>query len=461
MVLDKLASKLISRKLYKHLICPFKYDFHWRKYIMAKEKPHINIVFVGHVDHGKSTSVGRLMYDSGNLDEQVLRKLKEKAEELGKKGFEFAFVMDNLKEERERGVTIDLSHKKFITNKFEYTVIDAPGHRDFIKNMITGASQADVGVLVVSATDSVMAQTKEHVFLCKTLGVNQVAVLVNKMDMVDYAEDKYNKVKEDMSALLKSVGYNPDETPFIPASALQGDNIAKKSENMAWYTGPTLLDQLDVFKEPEKPTTLPLRLPLQDVYNIAGIGVVPVGRVETGVMKVGDKVVVMPAREGKGVTGEVKTIEMHHEQVNEAIPGDNIGFSVRGIGKKDIARGDVLGHVANPPTLVSEFTAQIVVLNHPSVLTVGYTPVFHIHTAQTACKITELVKKINPVSGEVIEENPDMLKNGDAAIVKVVPTKPLIIEKQSEIPQMSRFAIRDAGQTVSAGMCIDLVKKAV
>jgi len=427
---------------------------------MAKEKPHINIVFVGHVDHGKSTSVGRMMYDSGNLDEQVLRKLKDKAEELGKKGFEFAFVMDNLKEERERGVTIDLSHKKFMTKKYEYTVIDAPGHRDFIKNMITGASQADVGVLVVSATDSVMAQTKEHVFLCKTLGVNQVAVLVNKMDMVDYAEDKYNKVKEDMSNLLKSVGYNPDETPFIPGSALQGDNIAKKSENMAWYTGPTLLDQLDVFKEPEKPTTLPLRLPLQDVYNIAGIGVVPVGRVETGVMKIGDKVVVMPARDGKGVTGEVKTIEMHHEQVNEAIPGDNIGFSVRGIGKKDIARGDVLGHADNPPTLVSEFTAQIVVLNHPSVLTVGYTPVFHIHTAQTACKITELVKKINPVSGEVIEENPDMLKNGDAAIVKIVPTKPLIIEKQSEIPQMSRFAIRDAGQTVSAGMCIDLVKKA-
>ncbi len=426
---------------------------------MAKEKPHINIVFVGHVDHGKSTSVGRMMYDSGNLDEQVLRKLKDKAEELGKKGFEFAFVMDNLKEERERGVTIDLSHKKFMTKKYEYTVIDAPGHRDFIKNMITGASQADVGVLVVSATDSVMAQTKEHVFLCKTLGVNQVAVLVNKMDMVDYAEDKYNKVKEDMSNLLKSVGYNPDETPFIPGSALQGDNIAKKSENMAWYTGPTLLDQLDVFKEPEKPTTLPLRLPLQDVYNIAGIGVVPVGRVETGVMKIGDKVVVMPARDGKGVTGEVKTIEMHHEQVNEAIPGDNIGFSVRGIGKKDIARGDVLGHADNPPTLVSEFTAQIVVLNHPSVLTVGYTPVFHIHTAQTACKITELVKKINPVSGEVIEENPDMLKNGDAAIVKIVPTKPLIIEKQSEIPQMSRFAIRDAGQTVSAGMCIDLVKK--
>ena len=167
---------------------------------MAKEKPHVNIVFVGHVDHGKSTSVGRLMYDSGNLEEQAMRKLKDKAEELGKGGFEFAFVMDNLKEERERGVTIDLSHKKFITQKFEYTIIDAPGHRDFIKNMITGAAQADVGVLVVAATDSVMAQTKEHVFLCKTLGVNQLTVLVNKMDTVDYAEDKFNKVKEEVSA---------------------------------------------------------------------------------------------------------------------------------------------------------------------------------------------------------------------------------------------------------------------
>ena len=426
---------------------------------MAKEKPHVTIVFVGHVDHGKSTAVGRLMFDSGNIDEQAMRKLKDKAEELGKGGFEFAFVMDNLKEERERGVTIDLSHKKFLTSKFEYTVIDAPGHRDFIKNMITGASQADVGVLVVAATDSVMAQTKEHVFLCKTLGVNQLAVLVNKMDAVDYAEDKYNKVKEDVSNLLKSVGYNPDEVPFIAGSALEGDNIAKKSDKMAWYNGPTVLEQLDIFKEPEKPTGLPLRLPIQDVYNIAGIGVVPVGRVETGTMKIGDKVTVVPARDGKGVSGECKTIEMHHEQVQEAIPGDNIGFSVRGIGKKDIARGDVLGRADNPPTLAKEFTARIVVLNHPSVLTAGYTPVFHIHTAQVACQITEIMQKLNAATGEVLEEKPDMLKNGEAAMVKIVPTKPLVIEKSTEIPQMSRFAIRDAGQTVSAGMCIDLVKK--
>ena len=428
---------------------------------MAKEKPHINIVFVGHVDHGKSTTVGRLLFDSGSIDEQSMRKLKEKAEELGKGGFEFAFVMDNLKEERERGVTIDLAHKKFETDKFYFTIIDAPGHRDFIKNMITGASQADVGVLVVAANDSVSAQTKEHVYLSKTLGVSKMIVAINKMDIsgVDYSEERYNKVKEEVSTLLKTVGYVPDEIPFLALASLQGDNIVKKSDKMPWYTGQTLLEAMDSLTAPEKPTGLPLRLPIQDVYNITGIGVVPVGRVETGVMKIGDKIVVVPGREGKGVPGEVKSMEMHHEQLQAAEPGDNIGFNVRGIGKKDIQRGDVLGHADNVPTVATEFTAQLVVLNHPSVVTVGYTPVFHIHTAQVACQIIAIEKKLNPATGEVLEENPDFIKNGDAAIVKIKPVQPLVIEKQGEIPQLSRFAIRDSGSTVAAGMCIDLVKK--
>jgi elongation factor 1-alpha len=428
---------------------------------MARTKPHINIVFIGHVDHGKSTTVGRLMYDSGNIDEQAMRKLREKAQELGKGGFEFAFVMDNLKEERERGVTIDLAHKKFVTSKFEYTIIDAPGHKDFIKNMITGASQADVGVLVVAASEGVMAQTKEHIWLSRTLGVQQLAVAVNKMDAINYDETKFNKVKEEVSQVLKGVGYNTDNVVFLAISALQGDNIVKRSDKMAWYKGPTLVEQLDLFKAPEKPTGLPLRLPLQDVYNITGIGVVPVGRVETGIMKIGDKVIVVPGREGKGVKGEVKSIEMHHEQIQEAEPGDNIGFSVRGIGKKDIARGDVLGHESNVPTIASEFTAQIVVLNHPSVMTVGYTPVFHVHTAQVACQISEIIAKVDPATGEVIQEKPDMLRNGDAARVKIKPQKPLVIETQKEIPQLSRFAIRDAGQTVAAGMCIAVTKKEI
>ena len=426
---------------------------------MARAKPHLNVIFVGHVDHGKSTTVGRLMYDSGNIDEQTMRKLKEKAQELGKAGFEFAFVMDNLKEERERGVTIDLSYKKFQTKKYDCTIIDAPGHRDFVKNMITGSSQADVAFLVVSAGEGPQAQTKEHIWLTRTMGVGQIAVLVNKMDVVNYDEAKFNKVKEDVSKLLLQVGYKLDKTTFIPVASFKGDNVFKKSENMTWYKGPTLIEHIDQFDEPEKPTNLPLRLPIQDVYSITGIGVVPVGRVETGIMKVGDKVIIVPGRDGKGITGEVKDIEMHHEKVQQAEPGDNIGFNVRGLGKKDTARGDCLGHVDNPPNVATEFLARIIVLNHPTVLTVGYTPVFHIHTAQIACQIMAIEKKLDPATGATLAENPDFIKNGDAAIVRVRPTKPLVIEKQSVIPHLAKFAIRDAGATVAAGMCIDIIKK--
>jgi elongation factor 1-alpha len=426
---------------------------------MAKGKPHINLVFIGHVDSGKSTTVGRLLYDSGNIDEMTMRKLKEKAEELGKGGFEFAFVMDNLKEERERGVTIDLAHKKFETPKYYFTIIDAPGHRDFIKNMITGASQADAGVLVVDCVNGVQAQTKEHVFLSRTLGVNQVIIAVNKMDMAGYDQAKFEKVKTDVIALLKSVGYKPDEIPFIPLASLVGENIVKKPTKMPWYKGKTLLETLDDLKVPDKPTNLPMRMPIQDVYNITGIGVVPVGRIETGIMKVGDKVIAVPGREGKGVPGEVKTIEMHHESMTQAEPGDNVGVSIRGFGKKDIARGDVIGPADNVPTVAKEFRAQIVVLNHPSVITVGYTPVFHIHTAQIACQVVAIEKKLNPATGEVLQENPDFIKNGDAAIVRIKPLQPLVIERQKDIPQMSRFAVRDSGQTVAAGMCIEITQK--
>jgi elongation factor 1-alpha len=426
---------------------------------MAKEKPIMNVVFVGHVDHGKSTCVGRLFFDGGAVSEQEMKKFKEEAEKHGKAGFEFAYVMDNLKEERERGVTINLSYKKLMTQNFEVTIIDAPGHKDFVKNMITGASQADSAFLVVSADGGVQPQTKEHVWLLRTMGVRALAILVNKMDTVDYSEEKYKKVVEDVSAVIKQAGFKPDETTFVAGSALMGDNIANKSDKMAWYKGPTVLEQIDKFPAPEKPTGLPMRMPIQDVYDITGIGTVPVGKVETGVMKIGQKVIVLPGRSGTGIEGEVRSIEAHHEQLQEAEAGDNVGINIRGVGKKDMARGDVICDAASPAKIVEEFEAQIAVINHPTVIAKGYTPVFHVHTAQVPCQFIELKAKLDPASGEVAEENPDFLKNGDVAIVKIKPIGNLVLESSDENPNMARFAIRDAGVTVAAGVCKSLTEK--
>ncbi|WP_433626866.1 translation elongation factor EF-1 subunit alpha [Halomicrococcus sp. NG-SE-24] len=419
---------------------------------MSEDKPHQNLAIIGHVDHGKSTLVGRLLYETGNVPEHVIEQHKEEAEEKGKGGFEFAYVMDNLAEERERGVTIDIAHQEFDTDEYYFTIVDCPGHRDFVKNMITGASQADNAVLVVAADDGVAPQTQEHVFLARTLGINELIVAVNKMDVVDYKEDTYKQVVSEVQDLLKQVQFNTEDASFIPISAFEGDNIAEKSDQTDWYDGEILLDALNGLEAPEPPTEADLRLPIQDVYTISGIGTVPVGRVETGMLNTGDNVSFQPSDVG----GEVKTIEMHHEEVPEAGPGDNVGFNVRGIGKDDIRRGDVCGPADDPPSVADTFTAQIVVMQHPSVITAGYTPVFHAHTAQVACTIESIDQKIDPSSGEVEEENPDFIQSGDAAVVTVRPQKPLSIEPSSEIPELGSFAIRDMGQTIAAGRVLEV-----
>jgi elongation factor 1-alpha len=426
---------------------------------MAPEKPTMNVVFVGHVDHGKSTCVGQLMFQSGTIPEQEMKKLTEEAQKQGKPGFEFAYVMDKIKEERERGVTIDLAYQKLITPKRQITIIDAPGHKDFVKNMITGASQADAAFLTIAAKEGVQPQTKEHLWLLRTMGVQQIAVSINKMDTVDYKEEAFNKAKEDVSELLKGVGIDATKTTFLAVSGLKGDNVGKKSENMPWYKGPTILEQLDLFDEPKKPTDLPMRMPVQDVFNITGIGTVPVGKIETGIMKIGQKVIVLPGRSGTGIAGEVKTIEMHHEQLQEAPSGFNVGINVKGVGKKDIARGDVIADAAHPPTIAEEFTAQIAIINHPTVVAQGYTPVFHVHTAQVPCQLIEIVHKIDPKSGQPMEGKVDFLKNGDVAICKFKPIGNLVIEESATNPHMARFAIRDAGATVAAGVCQKVVEK--
>jgi len=422
-----------------------------------KKKPHLNIVFVGHVDHGKSTTVGRLLLDTGHIEQHEIDKFEEEAKERGKAGFGFAYVMDGLKEERERGITIDVAHKEFYTPNYYFTVIDAPGHRDFVKNMITGTSQADAAVLNVAANDGVNAQTKEHAFLARVLGVQQLIVNVNKMDIsgVDWSQDKYNSVVTEVTNLLKMAGFKTDEIPFIPCSAFEGDNIYNKSDKSPWYNGPTLFEAIDAINMPPKPTDMPLRLPIQDVYKISGIGTVPVGKIETGVLHSGKTVMFNPSQQ----SAEVKSIEMHHTMVEKAEPGDNVGFNVRGLSADDIRRGDVAGYTDTPPMFVRHdetFIGQIQLMDIPKAIGVNYTPVFHAHTSQVAVRFVELLEK---TTKGVKEANPAFLKTGDACLVRFGPTKPMAIEQMDAFPQLSRFAIRDMGKTVAAGVCMKVEKK--
>ncbi len=427
-------------------------------------KPHLNLVIMGHVDHGKSTTTGNLLYQAGAIDERTIKAFEEEAAKLGKGTFKYAWVLDNLKEERERGLTIDLRFLKFETNKYYFTVIDAPGHRDFVKNMITGASQADGAILFCSAKRGEFeagigpgGQTREHAFLAFTLGVRQVVVAVNKMDdvTVDWGKERYEEVKNEVTRMLKMVGFKVEKVNFVPTSGWTGDNLIKKSDKMPWYTGPTLIEALDLLELPPKPTNKPLRIPIQDVYSITGIGTVPVGRVETGVLKEGTNLVFMPSNK----TAEVKSMEMHHTRIAVAEPGDNIGMNVRGIAKTEIHRGDVAGPVDNPPTVATEFIGQIIVIYHPTAIAAGYTPVLHYHTGQIACRFTELLKKLDPRTGQVVEEKPSFLKTGDAAWVRMEPLRPIAIETYQTFPELGRFAVRDMGTTVAAGVVKEITKK--
>ncbi len=434
---------------------------------MSKQKKeHLNLVVIGHVDHGKSTLVGHLLLKLGMLDPKMVKEVEEAAKKAGKESEKFAWFLDRLKEERDRGVTIALTFMKFETPKYYWTIIDAPGHRDFVKNMITGASQADVALLVVSAKSgefeagmSREGQTMEHIVLARTMGIDQMIVAISKMDITDppWSQERYNKVVDTLKKFMKSLGYKVDKIPFVPVSGWTGDNILEKSQNMPWYKGPTLVEALDATVPPPKPVDKPLRIPIQEVYSISGVGTVPVGRVETGKIRVGDKIVFMPP----GVVGEVRSIEMHHEKLNEAIPGDNIGFNVRGISKNDIRRGDVAGHLDNPPTVAEDFTARVYVVWHPTAIHMGYSPVIHAHTASVAARIIEIPGKLDPRTGKIAEKNPQFVKPGESAIVKFKPIKPMAIEKYQEIPQLGRFAMRDMGKTIGIGVIMDLTPKQV
>merc|ERR1712214_3871 len=398
---------------------------------------------------------------------------------MGKGSFKYAWVLDKLKAERERGITIDIALWKFETNKYEVTIIDAPGHRDFIKNMITGTSQADCAVLIVAAGVGEFeagiaknGQTREHALLAFTLGVKQLIVGINKMDNTEpkYSKDRYEEIVKEVSNYVKKIGYNPKAVAFVPISGWHGDNMIEASTNMPWYkgwnketkeggkqSGKTLFEALDSINPPVRPSDKPLRPPLQDVYKIGGIGTVPVGRVETGVIKAGMVVTFAPAN----VTTEVKSVEMHHQTLSEGVPGDNVGFNVKNVSVKDIKRGMVTSDSKNDPAMESKaFVAQVIVLNHPGEIHAGYQPVLDCHTAHVACKFAELRQKIDRRSGKVLEETPKMVKTGDAAMVNLIPSKPMRVEAFADYQPLGRFAVRDMRQTVAVGIIKSVDKSA-
>jgi len=435
---------------------------------MGKEKAHINLVVIGHVDSGKSTTTGHLIYKCGGIDKRTIEKFEAEAKAMGKGSFKYAWVLDKLKAERERGITIDIALWKFETTKYYFTIIDAPGHRDFIKNMITGTSQADVAILVVASGEGEFeagigqnGQTREHALLAFTLGVKQMIVCVNKMDVPSkgqkYNQERYNEIVTEVSTYLKKIGYNPAKIPFVPISGWDGDNMLERSPNLAWYKGPILIEALDAIVPPKRPVDKPLRIPLQDVYKIGGIGTVPVGRVETGTLKPGMSVTFAPS----GLSSEVKSVEMHHEQLQEAVPGDNVGFNVKGLAVNQLRRGFVAGDSKNdPPQETEDFTAQVIIMNHPGEIKAGYTPVLDCHTSHIACKFAELLEKVDRRSGKKIEDNPKMVQTGMAAIVRLIPSKPMCVETFQEYPPLGRFAVRDMRQTVAVGVIKSVTKKA-
>jgi len=437
------------------------------------DKIHISIVVIGHVDSGKSTSTGHMLYKCGGIDKRTIEKFEKEAQEMGKGSFKYAWVLDKLKSERERGITIDIQLMKFETQKYYVTIIDAPGHRDFIKNMITGTSQADCAVLIVASSTgefeagiSKNGQTREHCLLAFTLGVKQMIVAVNKIDNTEppYSEQRFKEISKEISSYVKKVGYNPKKIAILPISGWHGDNMVEESANMPWYKGwtketsakepkpvegKTLLEAVNSIEAPERPVSKPLRLPLQDVYKIGGIGTVPVGRVETGMLKPGMVVTFAPAM----VTTEVKSVEMHHTSLAEAVPGDNVGFNVKNVSIKDIKRGMVTSDSKNHPAAEAKnFYAQVIVLNHPGEIHNGYQPVLDCHTAHVACKFAEIKEKIDRRSGKKLEDNPKCVKSGDAAMVELIPSKPMCVEPYAEFAPLGRFAVRDMRQTVAVGI---------
>jgi len=462
----------------------------------SDDKQHLSIVICGHVDSGKSTTTGRLLFELGGIPEREMEKLREEANALGKSSFAFAFYMDRAKEERERGVTIQCTTKEFFTDRWHYTIIDAPGHRDFIKNMISGAAQADVCLLMVPADGNfttaiqkgdhksaeIQGQTRQHARLLNLLGVKQLIVGVNKMDSdtAGYKKERYDEIANEMRHMLVKVGWKDsfvqNSVPILPISGWKGDNLITPSTNMPWWTGVdvtapngekvhvhTLLDALNNFVMlPERKTNAPMRVPISGTYKIKGVGDVLAGRVEQGILKPGDEVVFLPTHTSANpCVGKVFTVEMHHKRVERAHPGDNVGMNIKGLDKNNMPRtGDVM-ILKSDQTLApcKDFTAQIQTLDIPGEIKAGYTPIGFVRCGRSACRVKSINWKVGKETGGKKLEAPHSLKSNEMAEVVFEPQQPLVVDSFKNCEGLSRIAFLDGNTAVMLGKIVNTTHK--
>ena len=454
---------------------------------MSENKKHISLVVCGHVDAGKSTTTGHLIFKLGGISEREMQKLQTEADQQGKSSFAFAYYMDKDKAERERGVTINCTTKEFYTDSYHYTIVDAPGHRDYVKNMITGAGCADVALLLVPAetggfesaiakgdhsSGEVQGQTRQHARLLGLLGIEKLIVGVNKMDSVNWSEQRFNEIKEEMTKMITVAGFKPKQVPFIPYSGFQGENLVQETDKMPWYKGwkanvnketvvegVTLYDALEkLVRPPKRMPDASVRVPINGIYKIKGVGDVITGRVEQGTIHAGDVVRIAP----RGLSNlKVFSIEMHHKTWEKASPGDNVGLNIKGLDKQNMPKvGDIIS-LEKEPLLepVESFIAQVAVQEHPGQLKPGFSPCVHVRTAKSACKMTKILWKMGKKTGNEKLEEPPFLERGESAEIEFIPQQPIYLEKFDTCQGLGRIAVMDSNQLVMLGKVIDVKYK--
>ena len=459
---------------------------------IIREKTHLGIVIVGHVDSGKSTTTGHMIFKCGGISATELAKLKREANRLGKSSFHFAYYMDHQKEERRRGITITCTVKEFFTDQYQYAIIDAPGHRDFLSNMFRGASHADVVLLMVPANkggfESSIAlgehktahhegQTRQHARLCGMLGIKQMIVGVNKMDdpSVDYSQDRFEEIKGEISRMIKGCGFNPKQTAFIPMSGLQGDNLVEHSDKMPWYDGfnvktrsgkkvhgYSLLDALnDAIEPPERKLDSPFRMPVAGVYSIKGIGEIVVGQIEEGTLVPGTII----KNATTGIEGRILSMQMHHKSVGKALAGDHIGLNIKDIPQGRMPKqGDILYNPSEGVEIgpVRSFKCVLYVQDHPTKIRPakdeyrGFTPSVHVRTSKCACRLTAIHWKRGKTSTAGLKiEDPDFIEMNDNAEVTFTPKITFVCTTFDVCEGLGRIAIMDDKRLIAIGKVIE------